>query len=184
MDSVHRQFAAPAADTVLPTAGPDDYLLPPGHVAALTPDGRIVAVPIADTATFAAPVPHSAPLGEQQHTAEPGTAGTEEAGLSLAVRQCALYGSLITLAAGGAFWMVAAAVTEMAPAMDGIVHVLKWFAIALAMLVGAVVAAKVRTRKSEGDTTLSLFHSTNTTTKTTSIGKQIAKGRSTFTNNL
>lgn len=166
----------PVSVSAATPADPDAYLMPPGYIATLV-DGRIVAIPVADTTAVPAPDPTSAgPVVEAP--------ASTDAGLSLATRQCLLYGALITVAAGGAFWMVAAGLAEMAPAMDGIVHVLKWLAVFVALLVGAVVAAKVRTRKGEGTTTLSLFHSTSTTTKHTSIGKQIAKGRSTFTNNL
>ncbi|GAA1958207.1 hypothetical protein [Kitasatospora viridis] len=154
---------------------PDAYLMPPGYVATLV-DGRIVALPVADTTT--APAQQQIPAA-----AEPGQGPTVDVGLSLAVRQCALYGSLITLAAGGTFWLVAEGLAQMAPAMDGIVHVLKWAAVFVALVVAAVAAAKVRTRK-DGATTLSLFHTTNTTTKNTTVGRQVARGRSTLTNNF
>ncbi|MFF7634261.1 hypothetical protein ACFZB9_14060 [Kitasatospora sp. NPDC008050] len=169
MDSVYETPTTP------PAADPDAYLMPPGYIATLTADGRIVALPIAE------PAPTVAAAAEQP--AEP-AADPERAdpGLSIAVRQYALYGSLITIAGGGAFWMVGAGLAQMAPAMDGIVHVLKWMVVFVALVVAAVAAVKVRSGKS--GTTLSLFHSENTTTKTTSIGRQISKGKSTFINHL
>jgi hypothetical protein len=169
MPSIHEPATTPTAGADAPSA-PDDYLMPPGYVATLTRDGRIVAVPVAEPAAA-----DQAPVAPVEPTAEPG--------LSIAVRQYALYGSLVTLAAGGAFWMVGAGLAAAAPAMDGAVHVLKWAAVFVALVVAAVVAAKVRAR-TNGATTMSLFHSSSTTTKNTSIGKQVSRGRSTFTNHF
>ncbi|MEY9944718.1 hypothetical protein [Kitasatospora sp. GAS1066B] len=166
MDSVY--------DTPAPTTtDPDAYLMPPGYIATLV-NGRIVALPVAEPTTTPEPTP-TTPQTDAAPAADPG--------LSLAVRQYVLYGSLATAAAGGAFWMVGEGLAAAAPAMAGAVHVLKWMAVFVGLVVAAVAAAKVRAR-ANGATTMSLFHTTHATTKNTSIGRQVARGKSTFTNHF
>ncbi len=118
-------------------------------------------------------------------------------GLSLAVRQYVLYGSIASLAAGGAVWMLGAAVAEVAPHAGEIGDVLKWAAIVVALVVLGVsgLLGKLRSvatgtasgtsATASGDgasatgTVLALVHRTHQT----SIGKQSAGWRGSITNN-
>ncbi|MET8698255.1 hypothetical protein ABZW10_05180 [Kitasatospora sp. NPDC004723] len=141
---------------------PSVYLMPPGYIAAMV-DGRIVAVP--EHATTAAPAPPAT-------AAEPPTPQVPAAdeGLSLAVRQYVLYGSIATLAAGGAVWMIGAGIGAVAAHADGLVAALKWMAIIVGVVVAGVFAvkAKVRSAGEGGSTTVALIHRERHTT----IGRQ------------
>ncbi|WP_331731452.1 hypothetical protein [Kitasatospora sp. NBC_01300] len=166
-------------------------------------DGQAEAVPVFDVTAFVdaaeeriaahrravdtmapAPVPAAAPAADQ--------------GLPLAVRQYIVFGSLAALAAGGAMWMLGAAIAEVAPHADKIGELLKWTAV----LVGAVVlgvatllgklrsltttaapgTAPAATASGEGasatGTVLAFVHRTHTTT----IGRQSAGWRGSINN--
>ncbi|MFJ5120992.1 hypothetical protein [Kitasatospora sp. NPDC088548] len=168
-------------------------------------DGQAAAVPVLDVTAFLdsaeerlaghrkavdamAPVAPTAPA-----------APVADPGLPRAVRQYILYGSIASLAAGGAVWMLGAAVAEVAPHADKLGELLKWAAV----LVGAVVLGvagllgklrSVTTKAASGTTpsatasgegataagtVLALVHRTHTTT----IGRQSAGWRGSITNN-
>ncbi|MEE1783059.1 hypothetical protein PUR71_09035 [Streptomyces sp. SP17BM10] len=118
-----------------------------------------------------------------------------EQGLPLAVRQYVLYGSIASLAAGGAVWMLGAAVAEVAPHADQLGDLLKWAAVLVAAVVLGVAGllgklrsvtagAKGASATASGDgasatgTVLALVHRTHTTT----IGKQSAGWRGVINN--
>ncbi|MCU7827318.1 hypothetical protein [Kitasatospora sp. DSM 101779] len=156
-------------------------------------DGQVAAVPVhnplttAQAAEQAQPAPAAPAVPAGQPVADPG--------LPLAVRHCILYGSVAALAAGGAVWMLGAAVGEVAPHADQLGHVLKWAAIAVAaVVVGlACLLGKLRsvaagagagaTASGDGSsatgTVLALVHRTHQT----NIGKQSAGWRGSITNN-
>ncbi|MFF3071027.1 hypothetical protein [Kitasatospora sp. NPDC057936] len=133
-------------------ADPGVYLMPPGYIAAMV-DGRIVAVPEHTAPTAPVPLP---PAAEPPAPRPPAT----EDGLSLAVRQYVLYGSIATLAAGGAVWMIGAGIGAVAAHADGLVAALKWTAIVIAAVVAGVFAvkAKIRNASEGGTTTVALIH--------------------------
>ncbi|GAA1108309.1 hypothetical protein [Kitasatospora arboriphila] len=216
MSSVYETPAVPASDTAVDL---NAYLLEPGYVVAPL-DGRVVAVPLQPAPTTPALIPalvdgkviavpvHN-PLATAQTAAEqaqPTPAlsfaavpqSAADPGLPRAVRDCVLYGSLAALAAGGAVWMLGAAVGEVAPHADQLGHVLKWAAIAVAAVVVGVACllGKLRSLTSSttgagagatasGDgasasgTVLALVHRTHQTT----IGRQSAGWRGSITNN-
>jgi hypothetical protein len=145
-----------APETTPRTTPPDALTLPPGYVAALDKDGRLVALPTPDPAT--------------PSETDPAPTESAPAGLPPIVGQIVLLGSAATLAASGALWLAAAALRTAAPALPTALDCLKWAALFVALVVGGVVAAKVRTRTGA---TLSVWH----TTKTTHIGPQTVKGR-------
>ncbi|MFD5084340.1 hypothetical protein ACFWOG_17090 [Kitasatospora sp. NPDC058406] len=212
-----------APDTGRP-ADPQVILLEPGYVPS-TVDGEIVAVPMsldhgdatsvpALIAGQAAAVPvfdvsahldaMTARLADHRRAVDaqaPAPAPTVDPGLSLAVRQYVLYGSIASLAAGGAVWMVGAAVAEVAPHAGEIGDLLKWAAVLVAAVVlgvagllgklrAAAAAAGTGTgagafASASGDgasatgTVLALVHRTHQTT----IGRQSAGWRGAITNN-
>ncbi len=202
---------------------PQVILLEPGYVPS-TVDGEIVAIPMrfdhGDATSVPAlvdgqaaalpvydPVAHlkemtarlaadnaAARLAQATTAAQPVT----EPGLSLAVRQCVLYGSIASLAAGGAVWMIGAAVAVVAPHASEIGDVLKWAAVLVAAVVLGVAGllGKLRSVASTGSasgtsatasgdgasatgTVLALVHRTHQT----SIGRQSAGWRGSITNN-
>ncbi|MGW2401776.1 hypothetical protein ACWCYY_35005 [Kitasatospora sp. NPDC001664] len=183
--------------------GPDHDL--PAFVPALI-DGQAVPVPVFDATAYldaaevrlaehrraiAAmdPMPPTRPVP----TAAPALP-VADPGLPLAVRQYVLYGSVAALAAGGAVWMVGAAVAAVAPHADELGDLLKWAAVLVAAVVLGVTGllGKLRTlggstgaaASATGDgatasgTVLALVHRTHQT----HIGKQSAGWRGTVTN--
>ncbi|MEE1787738.1 hypothetical protein PUR71_33245 [Streptomyces sp. SP17BM10] len=155
-------------------ADPGIYLMPPGYIAAMV-DGRIVAVPEHTTTTApTAAVPAAEPPA-------PHVPATDE-GLSLAVRQYVLYGSIATLAAGGAVWMIGAGIGAVAAHADGLVAALKWLAVLVGVVVAGVFAvkAKIRSAGEGGTTTVALIHRERHTT----IGhqRQTVVGRGSISN--
>ncbi|MGW2544570.1 hypothetical protein ACWC5I_27750 [Kitasatospora sp. NPDC001574] len=215
MDSIDR-----TPETGRPT-DPQVILLEPGYVPS-TVDGEIVAVPMSldhgDATSVpalvdgqAAAVPVYDPIAQlkamtaqlaaanAQRSARPQAQPVADAGLSLAVRQYVLYGSIAALAAGGAVWMVGAAVAEVAPHADRLGDLLKWAAVLVAAVVlgvagllGKLRSAAVGTgtgagafASASGDgasatgTVLALVHRTHQTT----IGRQSAGWRGAITNN-
>ncbi len=169
-------------------------------VSALV-DGEAAAVPVFDVSAHLdamaarladrrravdalAPVPAAAPA-----------APAADPGLPLAVRQYVLYGSIASLAAGGAVWMLGAAVAEVAPHADQLGDLLKWAAFLVAAVVLGVAGllgklrsvtagAKGASATASGDgasatgTVLALVHRNHTTT----IGKQSAGWRGVINN--
>ncbi|MFI8085840.1 hypothetical protein ACIF6L_34250 [Kitasatospora sp. NPDC086009] len=158
-------------------------------------DGQAAAVPVHD------PIAHVKAMTAQlaAHNAARAarsTAPAADPGLPLAVRQYVLYGSIASLAAGGAVWMLGAAVAEVAPHADQLGDLLKWAAVLVAavMLGVAGLLGKLRSvatgtsgagASASGDgasatgTVLALVHRTHQT----SIGRQTAWGRGGITNN-
>ncbi|MEU3495368.1 hypothetical protein ABZ747_18005 [Kitasatospora cineracea] len=209
MSSVYETPATPAADTAVDL---NAYLLEPGYVPAAL-GGRVVAVPLQPTAATPALIPalvDGAVIAVPVHNplataAEPqtvpaaagaGLAQPADAGLPLAVRQYVLYGSIASLAAGGAVWMLGAAVATVAPHADQLGDLLKWAAVLVAAVVLGVAGllGKIRSlatgaggasASANGDgasatgTVLALVHRQHTTT----IGKQSAGWRGSITNN-
>src|SRR5213078_3499668 len=92
------------------------------YVPALV-DGQAVPVPVFDATAYLDDA--QARLAEHRRaiaampavttTAPAATVAPADPGLSLAVRQYVLYGSIASLAAGGAVWMLGAAVAAVAP---------------------------------------------------------------------
>ncbi len=150
------------------TGSPDALTMPPGYIAALDHNGRLVAVPAAPE-----PAPESP---EEVQTATQGSMG-----LPPVVGQVVVLGSISLLAASGAFWLAAAALRAAHPVLPDAIACLKWAVVFVALVVVGVFAAKARTRNASR-TTLSVWH----TTKTTSIGSQTVRGRGNrgITNNL
>lgn len=146
------------------STGPDTLTLPPGYIAALSPDGQIIAIPAAPE-----PTPAPAPTSEPPVPASP---ETPTRNLPPIVGQVVVLGSITTLAASGAFWMAATALRTAAPVIPDAITCLKWTVALVAVVVAGVVAAKVRTRR-DGATTFSVWH----TTRTTTVGNQTVKGR-------
>ncbi len=145
------------------TTRPDaigSLMMPPGYVAALDPDGRLIAVPTGQPATPQAP-DATPPAGE------PERASTT---LPPIVGQLVVLGSITALAGSGALWIAAAALRSVHPVLPDAITCLKWSAILVGFVVAGVFTAKVRSRTGA---TLSVFH----TTKTTSIGTQTVRGR-------
>ncbi|MFB7375773.1 hypothetical protein ACFC6U_11935 [Kitasatospora purpeofusca] len=165
-------------------------------------DGQAEAVPVLDVTAFlddakARNAAHREAIDAMTPAAP--AAPVTDPGLPQAVRQYVLYGSIASLAAGGAVWMIGAAVAEVAPHADKLGELLKWAAV----LVGAVVlgvagllgklrsvtaqaasgSAPAATASGEGatatGTVLALVHRTHTTT----IGRQSAGWRGSITNN-
>ena len=141
------------------TGSPDALTMPPGYIAALDHNGRLVAVPAATE-----PSPG--------HPEEVQTATQGGASLPPVVGQIVVLGSITLLAASGAFWIAAAALRAAHPVLPDAIACLKWAVVFVALVVVGVFAAKVRAR-SAGGTTLSVWH----TTRTTSIGSQTVRGR-------
>ncbi|MGW2255493.1 hypothetical protein ACWCXH_35785 [Kitasatospora sp. NPDC001660] len=190
------------------------YLLEPGYVPAVW-EGRVVAVPLQPRATTPAlipalvdgkviVVPVYTPTPAVQQTpdeaAQPAalTQPAVEQGLPLAVRQYVLYGSIASLAASGAVWMLGAAVGEVAPHADQLGHLLKMAAILVGLVVLGVcgLLGKLRSVTAGASTTgasanatgegasatgtvLALVHRTHQT----NIGRQSAGWRGSITNN-
>ncbi|WP_431676073.1 hypothetical protein [Kitasatospora sp. KL5] len=157
-------------------------------------DGQVAAVPVHNPLTTAVPpqaesATGAQPTGPAQPVADPG--------LPLAVRQYVLYGSVASLAASGAVWMLGAAVGEVAPHADDLGHVLKWAAILVGLVVLGVCGLLGKLRSvaagtgagagatASGDgasatgTVLALVHRTHQT----NIGRQTAGWRGSITNN-
>ncbi|GAA2121436.1 hypothetical protein GCM10009759_71150 [Kitasatospora saccharophila] len=165
-------------------------------------DGQAVAVPVLAVGAYLDSL--DARLAEHRHAiaamdpapAPAPTAGAAaEQGLPLAVRQYVLYGSIASLAAGGAVWMLGAAVATVAPHADQIGDVLKWVAVLVAAVVlgAAGLLGKLRSlTSSTGTASASGEHSTATGTvlalsyrpqhHTTTIGRQSAGWRGSITN--
>ncbi|WP_043478087.1 hypothetical protein [Kitasatospora sp. MBT66] len=203
--------------------GPQVILLEPGYMPSNF-DGEIVAVPtsrdhggatsvpaLVDGQAAAVPVfdvsarldVMEARLAEHRRAiaamppVSPAAAPAVDPGLSLAVRQYVLYGSIASLAAGGAVWMLGAAVAEVAPHAGQIGDVLKWAAVLVAAVVLGVAGLLGKLRSlaagtgsgtsasAGGDgasatgTVLALVHRTHQT----SIGRQSAGWRGSITNN-
>ncbi|WP_033821001.1 hypothetical protein [Kitasatospora sp. MBT63] len=213
MSSVYETPAVPAADTAVDL---NAYLLQEGFVPACL-DGQVVAVPLhpgpetpalipalVDGKVIAVPVhnPLAAATTAATAHAQPGPAPAAvphpaaDPGLPKAVRDCLLYGSIAAVAAGGAVWMLGAAVGEVAPHAEQLGHLLKMAAIAVGAVVIGVAALLGKLRSvsagagaaaatASGDgasatgTVLTLFNRTHTTT----IGKQSAGWRGSITNN-
>ncbi|WP_329501491.1 hypothetical protein [Kitasatospora herbaricolor] len=178
----------------------------PTSVPALV-DGEAAAVPVFDVSAHLDAM--ALRLAEHRRAIDamgpavpaPAAAPAIDPGLSLAVRQYVLYGSIASLAAGGAVWMLGAAVAEVAPHASEIGDVLKWIAVVVALVVLGVsgllgklrsVAAGTGTGTGTGasatasgdgasatGTVLALVHRTHQT----SIGRQSAGWRGSITNN-
>ncbi|MGY0466921.1 hypothetical protein ACW14Y_42680 (plasmid) [Kitasatospora sp. cg17-2] len=209
MDSIYT--ATPAADTAVDL---NAYLLQEGFVVASL-DGRVVAVPLqpspatpalipalVDGKVIAVPV-HN-PLAAAAETAAkplpapaaPAPVPVVDPGLPLAVRQYVLYGSIASLAAGGAVWMLGAAVAQVAPHADALGDLLKWAAVLVAAVVLGVAGllGKLRSATGTGAGTsasaggdgastgpvLAMFHRHTEVT----IGRQSAGWKGTVTNNV
>ncbi|GAA1233960.1 hypothetical protein GCM10009665_25310 [Kitasatospora nipponensis] len=198
-------------------------LLEPGYLPA-TLNGQVVAIPLNPESREATCVPglvggqaEAIPVHDPVATLEATTARLNaeltaalairmpgpttpvqpvaEPGLSLAVRQYVLYGSIASLAAGGAVWMLGAAVAEVAPHAGELGDLLKWAAVLVAAVVLGVagVLGKLRSvaagttsgTTASGDgasatgTVLALVHRTHQT----HIGRQSAGWRGSITNN-
>ncbi|MGV9267380.1 hypothetical protein ACWDRR_22265 [Kitasatospora sp. NPDC003701] len=165
-------------------------------------DGQPGAVPVLDVTAFldaaeARNAAHREAIDAMTPPAAPAPP-VADPGLPRAVREYILYGSIASLAAGGAMWMIGAAVAEVAPHADKLGELLKWAAV----LVGAVVLGvagllgklrSVTTQAASGTspaatasgegatatgTVLALVHRTHTTT----IGRQSAGWRGYITN--
>ncbi|MEU5389419.1 hypothetical protein [Kitasatospora cineracea] len=166
-------------------------------------DGEATAVPVFDIsahldaldkrlaehreALAVNPAPATAPV----------TVPAVEQGLPLAVRQWLFYGSIASLAAGGAVWMLGAAVATVAPHADELGDLLKWAAILVALVVlgAAGLLGKLRslTAGANGTSTTATGTSSAATGTvltlsyrpqhhTTTIGRQSAGWRGTVTN--
>ncbi|MER6364458.1 hypothetical protein [Kitasatospora sp. NPDC001527] len=164
-------------------------------------DGQATAVPVFDVSAHLDAM--AARLADHRRAVDtlapaPAAVPAVEPGLSLAVRQYVLYGSIASLAAGGAVWMLGAAVAEVAPHADALGDLLKWAAVLVAAVVLGVAGllGKLRSAASasasgagagaRGDgasatgTVLALVHRTHQTT----IGRQSAGWRGSITNNI
>ncbi|MFD7734314.1 hypothetical protein ACFV6F_28545 [Kitasatospora phosalacinea] len=163
-------------------------------------DGQAVAVPVLAVGAYLDSL--DTRLAEHRHAiaamnpapAPAPTAGAAvEQGLPLAVRQYVLYGSIASLAAGGAVWMLGAAVATVAPHADQLGDLLKWAAVLVAAVVLGVAGLLGKLRSlatgaggasASGDgaaatgTSFALIHRQHTTT----IGKQSAGWRGSITN--
>ncbi|MFE2727059.1 hypothetical protein [Kitasatospora sp. NPDC059327] len=211
MDSVYTTpVTASRADTAVDL---NAYLLQEGFVPASL-DGLVVAVPLRPTADTPALIPalvdgkvvavpvHN-PLAAQAAQVRPAPVAAAPArppadpGLPLAVRQYVLYGSIASLAAGGAVWMLGAAVAEVAPHADQLGDLLKWAAVLVAAVVLGVAGLLGKLRSvtagaggtaatASGDgasatgTVLALVHRTHQT----NIGRQTAGWKGTVNNNI
>ncbi|MET9396032.1 hypothetical protein [Kitasatospora sp. NPDC002965] len=165
-------------------------------------DGQPGAVPVLDVTAFLdAAEARNAAHREAIDAMTPAApvAPVADPGLPQAVRQYVLYGSIASLAAGGAMWMIGAAVAEAAPHADKLGELLKWAAI----LVGAVVlgvagllgklrsvttqaasgTAPAATASGEGATATGTVLALVNRTHTTTIGRQSAGWRGSITNN-
>ncbi|MFF0415608.1 hypothetical protein ACFYUY_34920 [Kitasatospora sp. NPDC004745] len=161
-------------------------------------DGEAAAVPVFDVSTH---LDAMAPrLADHRRAVDaqvpvPAAAPAADPGLPLAIRQYVLYGSIASLAAGGAVWMLGAAVAEVAPHADQLGDLLKWAAVLVAAVVLGVAGllgklrsvtagAKGASATASGDgasatgTVLALVHRNHTTT----IGKQSASWRGVINN--
>ncbi|ARF83237.1 hypothetical protein ACIG0C_30250 [Kitasatospora aureofaciens] len=163
-------------------------------------DGQATAVPVFDVSAhleaMAARMADHRRAIDALGPAPVAAAPAVDPGLSLAVRQYVLYGSIAALAAGGAVWMLGAAVAEVAPHAGQIGDLLKWAALLVALVVLGVsgLLGKLRSvaagtgagasanAAGEGasatGTVLALVHRTHTTT----IGKQSAGWRGSISN--
>ncbi|MDH6709871.1 hypothetical protein P3T27_006620 [Kitasatospora sp. MAA19] len=164
-------------------------------------DGQAVAVPVFDVSAHLNTM--AARLADHRRAVDaldpvPAAAPAVDPGLSLAVRQYVLYGSIAALAAGGAVWMLGAAVAEVAPHASQLGDLLKWAAIFVAAVVLGVAGLLGKLRSvaagtgtgtgasanatgegaSATGTVLALVHRTHTTT----IGKQSAGWRGVVNN--
>lgn len=155
---------AEPSHTTPPTDAFSTLMMPPGYIAALNTDGQVVALRTTDPTTPVTPA-------TAQHTAE-----AEPATLPPIVGQVVVLGSITVLAASGALWIAAAALRAVHPVLPDAIATLKWSALLVAVVVLAVAAAKVRTRTGA---TLSVFH----TTRTTTVGNQTIRGRHNTLNN-
>ncbi|MDF3288355.1 hypothetical protein [Streptomyces silvisoli] len=150
----------PRTDRPPPALTPDAVTLPPGYIAALDHNGRIIAIPTApDQPTSPADTPD---------------VPTERPSVSLppVVGQVVVLGSVTVLAASGAFWIAAAALRQAHPVLPDAVECLKWAVIFVAVVVAGVFVAKVRSRTG-GTTSFSVFN----TTRHTTVGRQTVRGR-------
>ncbi|WP_030274398.1 hypothetical protein [Streptomyces sp. NRRL B-24484] len=201
--------------TTRAAAEPQISLLTPDYTPAIL-NGQILAVPLrpAECDTEFVPalingevaaVPVHNPLAVPAAAAQLEPAAIAPAqpvtdpGLPLAVRHCLLYGSLAAVAAGGAVWMVGAAVAAAAPHADELGELLQHAAILVGVVVLGLAALLGKLRTLTGPTTgtgtgasvtasgtgatatgtvLALVHRTTTTT----IGRQSAWGRGGITN--
>ncbi|MEV7177748.1 hypothetical protein [Kitasatospora sp. NPDC093679] len=206
--------------TTRAAAEPQISLLAPDYTPAIL-NGRILAVPLhPHTATDEAFVPAlidgevaavpvhnplavlaAAQLQPASAMATVPAQPVADPGLPRAVRDCLLYGSLAAVAAGGAVWMVGAAVAAVAPHADELGELLQYAAILVGVAVlglaallgklrtltgptagtgtGAAVTASGTGANATG-TVLALVH--RTTTSSTTIGRQSAWGRGGITN--
>ncbi|MET8624701.1 hypothetical protein ABZW30_13245 [Kitasatospora sp. NPDC004669] len=161
-------------------------------------DGQAVAVPVFDVSAHLDAM--AARLADRRRAVDaldpvPAAAPAVDPGLPLAVRQYVLYGSIASLAAGGAVWMLGAAVAEVAPHADQLGDLLKWAAVLVAAVVLGVAGLLGKLRSvtagtagasatASGDgasatgTVLALVHRNHTTT----IGKQSAGWRGVINN--
>ncbi|MET9183137.1 hypothetical protein ABZX88_33750 [Kitasatospora aureofaciens] len=161
-------------------------------------DGQAVAVPVFDVSAHLDTM--AARLADHRRAVDaldpvPAAAPAVDPGLPLAVRQYVLYGSIASLAAGGAVWMLGAAVAEVAPHADQLGDLLKWAAVLVAAVVLGVAGLLGKLRSvttgatgasatASGDgasatgTVLALVHRNHTTT----IGKQSAGWRGVINN--
>ncbi|GAA2154292.1 hypothetical protein GCM10009760_53070 [Kitasatospora kazusensis] len=165
-------------------------------------DGQATAVPVFDVSAHLDAM--ASRLADHRRAVDapapvPAAAPALDPGLPLAVRQYVLYGSIASLAAGGAVWMLGAAVAEVAPHAGELGDLLKWAAVLVGLVVLGVsgllgklrsVAAGTGTASGTGasasgqgasatGTVLALVHRTHQTT----IGKQSAGWRGSVTNN-
>ncbi|MEW1912509.1 hypothetical protein AB0442_29415 [Kitasatospora sp. NPDC085895] len=200
--------------TTRAAAEPQISLLATGYTPVVL-DGRILAVPLHPGATDeafvpalidgqVAAVPVHNPLAVPA-AAQPGPAAVAleppvaDPGLPRVVRDCLLYGSLAAVAAGGAVWMVGAAVAAAAPHAGELGELLQYAAILVGVVVLGLAVLLGKLRTLTGPTTgtgsgasvttsgtgaaatgtvLALVHRTTTTT----IGRQSAWGRGGITN--
>ncbi|MEW1911283.1 hypothetical protein AB0442_23020 [Kitasatospora sp. NPDC085895] len=216
MSSTHHTPPTPHS-TTRAAAEPQISLLAPDYTPVVL-DGRILAVPLHPGATDEAFVPalidgEVAAVPVHNPLAVPAAAQPEPApaaaiapvppvadpGLPRVVRDCLLYGSLAAIAAGGAVWMVGAAVAAAAPHAGELGELLQYAAVLVGVVVlglavllgklrtltgpttgtgtGAAVTASGTATTATG-TVLALVHRTTTTT----IGRQSAWGRGGITN--
>ncbi|GLW73676.1 hypothetical protein Kpho02_59750 [Kitasatospora phosalacinea] len=181
------------------TAQPGDTTCVPALI-----DGQATAVPVFDVAAQLAVLDarlaeHRRAIAAMNYAPAPAPVAdpAAEQGLPLVVRQCVLYGSIASLVAGGAVWMLGAAVAEIAPHADEIGDLLKWAAVLVAAVVLGVAGLLGKLRSLPSGTSGSAAtangeHSTATGTvltlsyrpqhHTTTIGRQSAGWRGSITN--
>jgi hypothetical protein len=170
--SLYDEFAIPPASVYTPAAHTAEqqgrYVMPPEYVTAIDPDGRLVAIPVAQTAPEAPPAPAAAL--EPAPTTE--TAPPPRTGLSPAIVQGTLLGCGVAITVATATYLVLEGLHAAGPYLDEAGHALMWLAAAIGTIVVLLLTAKVRSN-TNGRASISLYHREQTTT----IDKQTARGR-------